>query len=304
MQPAHARPSEVSAVEQARIAQRTAQPILARQTARPDHEIAQPFPLPVVAPEAPASRPSDAELPIAQSVEPVRASTGSRAGILAPTLPVLVDQVRRTTERVSGGIRALVARSPRTAIVAALTAVVLLSVAVGYAAGNRSAGRATSGEAGGQLDVQRSPADTGADSDSLRAGAARRDSIARRAAAVPAQRTTTRVRRPARTGGRSGAAAPAPTEPAATEPAAKGPAVIDSTATPPDSARPPAAGGRDSAAAIPPLDSAAGRASASAASKPPADSAEREALRLELERRRARLDSIARRAQEIKPDQR
>jgi hypothetical protein len=52
------------------------------------------------------------------------------------------------------------------------------------------------------------------------------------------------------------------------------------------------------------LDSAAGRASAAAASQAPTDSAEREALRLELERRRARLDSIARRAQEIKPDQR
>jgi iron only hydrogenase large subunit len=292
MQPAHDRSSGVSEVEQPRTTHWTAQPILARQTARSDHEIPQPFPLPAVAPETPSTRPSDAELPIAQSVEPVRAN-GSRAGILAPTLPVLVDQVRRTTERVSGGVRALVARSPRTAIVAALTAVVLLSVAIGYAAGNRSTDRATSGEAGGQLDVQRFPADTGADPDSLRAGAARRDSIARRAAAAPARRTTG-VRRPARTGGRSGAAA--------TEPAAKGPAVIDSTATPPDSARPPAASGRDSAAAIPPLDSAAGRASA--ASKPPADSAEREALRLELERHRARLDSIARRVQEIKPDQR
>jgi len=297
MQPARDRSSEVSEVEQPRTAHRTAQPILARQTARSDHEIPQPFPLPAVAPEAPASKASDAELPIAQSVEPVGASNGSRSGILAPTLPVLVDQVRRTTERVSGGVRALVARSPKTAIVAAFTAVVLLSVAIGYAAGNRSTDRAISGEAGGQLDVQRFPADTAAGHDSLRAGAARRDSIARRAAPAPARRTTTGVRRPARTGGRSGAAAPAPTEPAA-----KGPAVVDSTATPPDSARPPAARGRDSAAAIPPLDSAAGRAAA--ASRPPADSAEREALRLELERRRARLDSIARRVQEIKPDQR
>ena len=285
-------------MEQARSAQRTAQPILARQTARSDHEVPPPVPLPVVAPEAPATKPSDAELPIAQSVEPVRGSNGSRAGILAPTLPVLVDQVRRTTERVSGGVRALIARSPRTAIVAALTAVVLLSVAIGYAAGTRSAERATSAEAGGQLDVQRFPADTGAGHDSLRAGAARRDSIARRAAPAPARRTTIGVRRP-RTGGRSGVAAPAPTEPAA-----KGPAVVDSTATPPDSARPPAVRGRDSAAAIPPLDSAAGRASAAAASKAPTDSTEREALRLELERRRARLDSIARRAQEVKPDQR
>lgn len=286
-------------MEQARSAQRTAQPILARQTARSDHEVPPPVPLPVVAPEAPATKPSDAELPIAQSVEPVRGSNGSRAGILAPTLPVLVDQVRRTTERVSGGVRALIARSPRTAIVAALTAVVLLSVAIGYAAGTRSAERATSAEAGGQLDVQRVPADTGAGHDSLRAGAARRDSIARRAAAAPARRTTTGVRRAARTGGRGSAAAPAPTEPAA-----KGPAVVDSTAIPPDSTRPPAVSGRDSAAALPPLDSAAGRASAAAASKAPTDSAEREALRLELERRRARLDSIARRAQEIKPDQR
>jgi len=32
--------------------------------------------------------------------------------------------------------------------------------------------------------------------------------------------------------------------------------------------------------------------------------AEREALRLELQRRQARLDSIARRVQELKPDQR
>ena len=299
VQPAHARSSEVSAMEQARSAQRAARPILARQTARSDHEVPPPFPLPAVAPGPPATKPSDAELPIAQSVEPVRGSNGSRAGILAPTLPVLVDQVRRTTERVSGGVRALVARSPRTTIAAALTAVVLLSVAIGYAAGNRSADRATSGEAGGQLDVQRFPADTGAAPDSLPAGAARRDSMARRAAATPARRSTTGVRRPTRTGGRGSAAAPAPTEPAA-----KGPAVVDSTATPPDSTRPPAAGGRDSAAALPPLDSAAGRASAAAASKAPTDSAERDALRLELERRRARLDSIARRVQEIKPDQR
>ena len=57
--------------------------------------------------------------------------------------------------------------------------VLLNGANLGYAAGNRSTDRATSGEAGGQLDVQRVPADTGAGQDSLRAGAARRDSLAR-----------------------------------------------------------------------------------------------------------------------------
>jgi hypothetical protein len=216
--------------------------------------------------------------------------------LIAPTLPLLVDQVRRTTERVSGGVRAMIAHSPRVAIVAALVAVVLLGVAIGYAAANKSNDATTSGEAGGQLDGQRFPAGTGSSSDSARA--ARRDSAARRATAAPGRRTATGVRRSARRRGRGGAAAG--------ESAVQEPAAVDSLTTPPDGTRPVSgASGADSTPA-PAGDSIAARTTASAASKVGTDSAaaEREALRLELERRRARLDSIARRVQGLKPDQR
>jgi hypothetical protein len=253
----------------------------------------------------PAPRSSDAELPIVQSVEPMRASNRSRTGIVAPALPVLVDHVRRTTERVSGSVRALVARSPKAAIVAAVTVFVLLGVAIGYAAGNKSTDKTTSGEAGARLEDQRFPVGTGGDRDSLRARAAPRDSTPRRPPAAPVRRTSTGVRRQARTGDRDRATAPATTELTATDSAGKATAA-DSVTTPRESTRPPAARGGDSAAALPVLDSAAARASATAASgtrtNSPTD--EPEALRRELERRRARLDSIARRVQELKPDQR
>ena len=300
--------SEVpSELEQPKTASPTAQRVLTQQKAEParsDHEIPPHFPAGAAA--TPTPRSSDAELPIVQSVEPVRASNGSRAGIAAPALPVLVDQVRRTTERVSGSVRALIARSPRAAIVAALTALVLLGVAIGYAAGSKTTDQATSGEPGGRLEDQRFPGGTGGDPDSLRAREARRDSASRRAAAPPARRTTG-VRRQTRIGGdRDGVAAPATTELTATEPAGKEEAAADSVATPPQGPRPPAASAADSAAAPPVLDSAAARASAAAASTARTDSlaAERDALRRELVRRRARLDSIARRVQELKPDQR
>ena len=300
MRSAHTESSEKSKAKQPELAHQaqekdpgsahqSADALFARLKAWPakaDREIPAPLPRPAVVPEvavppAPAGRASDAELPIAQSVEPVRTSNGSRAGF-APTLPVLVDQVRRTTERVSGGVRALVARSPRVAIVAALTAVVLLGVAIGYAAASKRTDT-TSGVAGGQLEDQRFPAVTGGDDDSLRVRASGRDSATRRAPSGSAvRRATSGVRRPPRSGSRAVAPAPVTTEPATPEPA------------PSDSA----------AIRIP--DSAATRAPASAASSARPDSlvAERDSLRLELVRRRARLDSIARRVQELKPDQR
>ena len=234
-------------------------------------ELTPPLPRPpareVTVPPAPAARTSDSELPIAQSVEPARASNGNRAGI-SPALPVLVDQVRRTTKRVSGEVRALVARSPRVAIVVALAAFVLLGVAIGYAAASRSTDATTSGEAGGQLEDQRFPMRTGGDDDSLRALAPRRDSASRRAPSTVVRRPTSGVRRSPRNSSRGVAPAPVTTEPAVTVPAT------------PDS--------------TPPLNTAHADSLA----------AEREALRLELQRRHARLDSIAKRVQELKPDQR
>ena len=252
----------------------------------------------VTAPPAPAARPSDSELPIAQSVEPPRTSNGSRARV-APALPVLVDQVRRTTKRVSGEVRALVARSPRAAIVVALTAFVLLGVAIGYAAANKSTDATTSGEAGGQLEDQRLPLGTGGDADSLRALTSHRDSASRRAASASTRRTTSGVRRSPRNGSRGVAPAPVTTEPGVTEPPA-----ANSVAAPPVTPSAAAASAGDSAA-VPSRDSAAVR-TAPAVSTARTDSlvAEREALRLELRRRQARLDSIARRVQELKPDQR
>ena len=137
MQSAHGGSSEKSEAKQLELARQpevkepgpahqSVEPFFARLRAWParaDHEVPPVPPRPPVArevtvPPAPAARTSDSELPIAQSVEPPRASNGSKAGI-APALPVLVDQVRRTTERVSGEVRALVARSPRAAIVVA-----------------------------------------------------------------------------------------------------------------------------------------------------------------------------------------
>jgi hypothetical protein len=249
-------------------------------------------------PPAPAARPSDSELPIAQSVEPPRTSNGSRAAI-APALPVLVDQVRRTTKRVSGEVRALVARSPRAAIVVAMTAFVLLGVAIGYAAANKSTDATTSGEAGGQLEDQRLPLGTGGVADSLRALTSHRDSASRRAASASTRRATSGVRRSPRNGSRGVAPAPVTTEPGVTEPSA-----ANSVAAPP-AARPAAAASVGDSAAVPSRDSAALR-TVPAVNMARTDSlaAEREALRLELQRRQARLDSIARRVQELKPDQR
>ena len=174
----------------------------------------------------------------------------------------------------------------------------LLGVAIGYAAANKRTDATTSGEAGGQLEEQRFPVGTGGDADSLRALTSRRDSASRRAASSSARRTTPGVRRSTRNGGRGVAPAPVPTEPAATEPP------TDSGVAPPV-ARPVAAGSAADSTAVPSRDSAALR-TAPAVSTAHTDSlaAEREALRLELQRRQARLDSIARRVQELKPDQR
>jgi hypothetical protein len=315
MQSAHVDASERSEAKQPELSHRTAkepdpahqsaEPIFARLRAWPARSEPvgpPPLPRPFVAPEmavaqAPAARSPDSELPIAQSVEPMRTSNGSRAGI-APTLPVLVDQVRRTTERVSGGVRALVARSPRVAMVIALTVVVLLGVVIGYAAANKSTDATTSGEEGGQLENRRLPTGAGGSGDSLRAGASRRDSASRRATSASPRRTSG-VRRPGRSGSRGGAAAAVTTEPAASEPSPP------DSAAPPEVSRPVAEGSTGASAAGPSRDSAAIRTTP-AASEARTDSlaAEREALRLELQRRQARLDSLARRVQELKPDQR
>ena len=283
MQSAHADASERSEAIQ-------------HEPARPA-EAKRPAAREVTVPPAPAARPSDSELPITQSVEPQRTSNGNRARV-APALPVLVDRVRRTTKRVSGEVRALVVRSPRVAIVLALTAFVLLGVAIGYAAANKSTDATTSGEAGGQLEDQRLPIGTGGDADSLRALTSHRDSASRRAASASTRRTTSGVRRSPSNGSRGLAPAPVTTEPAVTEPPAA------SVAAPPV-ARPAAAASAGDSAAVPSRDSAAVR-TAPAVSTARTDSlaAEREALRLELQRRQARLDSIARRVQELKPDQR
>ena len=285
-------------------AQQSAEPFFARLKAWPARADREVSPTPsrpsvareVTAPPAPAARPSDAELPIVQSVEPTRASNGSRAGI-TPALPVLVDQVRRTTKRVSGEVRALVARRPRAAIVVALTAFALLGVAIGYAAASRSTDATTSGEAGGQLEDQRFPLGTG-DADSLRALTSRRDSASRPAAPSPARRTTSAVRRTPGSGARGVAPAPGTAEPAATEPAAA------ESAAAPTAARPVAAGSIADSTAVARRDSATQPAPAVSTARIDSLTAEREALRLELQRRQARLDSIARRVQEIKPDQR
>jgi hypothetical protein len=246
---------------------------------------AVPAPRPVVAQlatDAPASslRSSDAELPILQSVEPARATNGRLATAAPQSLPLLVDQVRRTTERVSGEVRAIAARRPRMAVVVVLTAVVLLGVVIGYAAAGKRPDDRTSSEAGGQVDQGRSPAPAGPESAAVRAEASRRDSAPRRAATPPRRAA---VRRAPQTSG----------------------AGATSTSTP-DSVSPIAA------PAVPPADRSDSLARAAAdsvrraAAKARNDSiaAERDALQKELERRRARLDSIARRVQELKPDQR
>ena len=243
-------------------------------------------PRPVVAAQATAApvaavRSSDAELPIVQSVEPVRATNGRLATAAPQSLPLLVDQVRRTTERVSGEVRAIAARRPRTAVVIVLTAVVLLGVVIGYAAAGKRPDDRTSSEAGGQLDETRSAAPTGAESAAAREGALRRDSAPRRVAIPP--RRGAAVRRAPQT---NGIGAPPETTADSVSPVAV-----------------PAAPPTDRS------DSLARAASDSvrrAAAKARNDSvvAERDALQKELDRRRARLDSIARRVQELRPDQR
>jgi hypothetical protein len=212
---------------------------------------------------------------------------------------VLVDQVRRTTKRVSGEVRALVVRSPRVAIVVALTAFVLLGVAIGYAAANKSTDATTSGEAGGQPEDQRLPLGAGGDADSLRALTSHRDSTSRRAASASPRRTPSGVRRSPRNSSRGVVPAPVTTEPAVSEPPSA------NSVTAPAVARPAAAASAVDSAAVPSRDSAAVR-TARPVSTARTDSlaAEREALRLELQRRQARIDSIARRIQELKPDQR
>ena len=276
-----------------RSAPRSTQPIFVETSAlRTEHTSASPMsavlsPSPIA--HAPAAKALDAELPIAQSVEPT-VGTNGRRHVGVQTLPVLVDQVRRTSERISGGVRAIATRSPRTMLAVAVAAFVLLGIAIGYAAAHRGTGQTTSAE-GGRLDDARAPAVNPAIvADSLRGGAGRRDSAPRQPGAGPGRRGAAVVRQQGRGGRiRSGAAG---------------------VATPvPDSApvsTPPGAGtASDSAAAVQSRDSAA-RAATLAATRARADSltAERAALSGELERRRARLDSIARRVQGLKPQQR
>ena len=240
-----------------------------------------PPPLPVS--HAPISRALDAELPIAQSREPTGVANGKRSTLVVPPLPLLVDQMRRTTERVSGEVRAIVARSPRTVLIAALVAFVLLGVAIGWAAARRAAAGTTSG--GEQVEEPpvrdgTAGAAPGATRDTGRGTSARVGTSGRGATATSAPRRSA-VRR-------ASAAAPLPTAERQdlTAPPATASLRADSVS----------AAARDSAA----------RAAARAVAQARTDSlaAEREALRRELAQRRARLDSIARRVQELKPEQR
>ena len=225
----------------------------------------------------------DTELPIAQSREPASIANGKRTGLVVPPLPVLVDQMRRTTERVSGEMRAIVSRSPRAVLLTALVVFVLLGAAIGWAAAHRAAAGTTS-EGGGQVEQLQAPsagpgAGAGVTRDTGRGTASRAGASVRRAGGTAALRRQTVRRAPA--------AAPSAT-------ASGGVGRPPATATP----------GSDSVAAA--ARDSATRAAAQAIAKARADSvtAEREALRRELAQRRARLDSIARRVQELKPEER
>jgi hypothetical protein len=222
---------------------------------------------------SPPVRHLDTELPIVQSIEPAPGTNGRRASAVVPPLPMIVDQVRRTTERVSGEVRAIAERRPRTTLLIAVATFVLLGVAIGYASA-RGIDRPTTGEAGGQLDDARVPAAVPG-ADSLQRGSVLRDSSPRRGAVASPRRPSANVRRRAR-GSRSAPAVPL---------------LPPSDTTAVRAAAPVASG--DSAARAAVLDAARARSDSVAT--------ERDALRLELERRRARLDSIARRVQELKP---
>jgi hypothetical protein len=270
--------TEMSRGEHHQVVQRGPPPVVVFQggallAEQPVHSVVAPVAGVV---HAPAPAVLDAELPIVQSVEPPHGTNGRRARVVVPAIPVLVEQVRRTSMRVSGGVRAVALRSPRVALIVAVATFILLGVAIGYAAAHRSPGRATD-EAGGQIDDQRFPAATPVGADSQRTGGARRDTAARRAAPVPARRPGASVRRQQR-----GAEA-----------------VVAPPIRPPEETTAPPTATPDAVATA--RDSVARAAAAIVQARADSLTAEREALRRELEDRRARLDSIARRVQELKP---
>jgi hypothetical protein len=221
----------------------------------------------------------DAELPIVQSVEPPHGTNGRRTRVGVPAIPVLVEHVWRTSKRVSGGVRAVALRSPRVALIIAVATFILFGVAIGYAAAHRSPGRATD-EVGGQIEDQRLPTAAQMGADSLRVGGARSDTASRRSTSKVAGRPRANVMRRQRSVG----------------------AAMPPRVSAPEQAATPAIASTDSLAAA--ARDSITRAATQAIARARADSltVEREALRRELEGRRARLDSIARRVQELKPD--
>lgn len=246
-----------------------------------------PPPVTLVAPPAPVEPPAvtrDSERPIEHSVEPAvqTASESPAPAPIAPAPAIALPQSaatavapRRSPGPFERSLTLLAANRRVTLIVALAAAGMLAGVAIGYAAARRSGGRTEVGETRGsllKLDSSAASAAPGLGSTGERRGGAS---------------TSTRAPTPTRrTPGNRRATSAQPAAPRAAQEGAR-PSGVTALSTAP--AQPLPAPAQIDSGAI-----RARRDSAVAAARAESLAAEREAIRREIERRRARIDSLTR----------